>query len=129
MRAVIDTNILVSALWSRKGPTAKILDLVANEIILPCYSSEIFEEYREVLFRPKFGFADYEINEILAKIRRKGLSVIPINLDIDFIDKDDKKFYEVAKSCNAVIITGNTKHFPREDMIMTPGEFLERYHL
>ena len=30
MLAVIDTNILVSALWSRNGTPAKVLSLVLN---------------------------------------------------------------------------------------------------
>ena len=39
-------------------------------------------------------------------------------------DEADKKFYEVALAANAVLVTGNTKHFPRNKRIVTPAEFL-----
>ena len=44
-----------------------------------------------------------------------------------FNDEDDRSYYEVAKLCNAILITGNKRHFPDEPFIMTPAEFLETY--
>ena len=52
MFAVIDTNILVSALWSPGGPPAQILGLVLQGTVRPCYDYRIMEEYRDVLNRP-----------------------------------------------------------------------------
>lgn len=49
--AVIDTNVLVSALLSSKNDTATvqvIQKLITGEII-PVYSNVIVKEYREVL--------------------------------------------------------------------------------
>jgi len=40
-------------------------------------------------------------------------------------DEDDRIFYDTAKSANAVLVTGNKKHYPDESFIMTPAEFLE----
>jgi hypothetical protein len=34
-------------------------------------------------------------------------------------------FYDVAKMNNAILITGNRKHFPEEDFILTAVEFLD----
>ena len=65
MLAVIDTNILVSALWSRNGTPAKVLSLVLNGRVIPCTDSRIMSEYRTVLERPKFGFSQSEINTLL----------------------------------------------------------------
>ena len=36
-----------------------------------------------------------------------------------------EKFYEVAKHCKAKLITGNRKHFPEDQDIVTPRDFLE----
>lgn len=56
--AVIDTNVLVSALFSVHSDSATviIIDKVSDGTIVPLYNSEIFEEYRDVLSRPKFKF-------------------------------------------------------------------------
>jgi len=43
-----------------------------------------------------------------------------------FTDEADKKFYETFKTAEAdYLITGNTKHFPDEDGIVSPREFVE----
>ena len=58
--AVIDTNVLVSALLSDKEDTATVL--VVKEVIkgniIPIYSYEIVNEYRNVLNRKKFNFSN-----------------------------------------------------------------------
>ena len=56
--AVIDTNVIVSALMSRHrdSATVKILDYLYDRTIVPVYSDEILEEYASVLKRPKFNF-------------------------------------------------------------------------
>jgi predicted nucleic acid-binding protein len=46
---------------------------------------------------------------------------------IDLPDEKDRIFYDTAKQRNAILITGNIKHFPEEDFIMSPKDFLERY--
>jgi predicted nucleic acid-binding protein len=40
-------------------------------------------------------------------------------------DEEDRKFYNVAKSSGAFLITGNIKHFPPESFIVTPADFLK----
>jgi len=125
MLVVIDTNILVSALWSKNGAPARVLAMVLNGQIKPCYDYRILSEYRNVLSRPKFKFSESDVRELIGFIEAVGISVVPEPLDVDFIDEDDRKFYEVSKYCNAILITGNTKHFPAEPMVMTAAEFLE----
>lgn len=127
MLVVVDTNILVSALWSRNGAPARVLSMIIGGGIIPCYDYRILSEYRDVLKRPKFKFSDGEINALLDWIVDKGNSVIAKPLKVDFTDKADKKFYEVAKFCGAKLITGNIKHFPDDELVMTVSEFLEQY--
>lgn len=126
MRVVIDTNVLVSALWSRSGAPARIISQVINGKLIPCYDYRILCEYREVLSRPKFGFTRSEINALLEVFSTFGQSVIAEPLETPFTDESDKKFYEVAKFCHAILITGNLKHYPAEPCVMSVSDFLNR---
>lgn len=129
MLAVIDTNVLVSALWSRNGAPARVLSLIINGGLIPCYDYRILSEYKEVLTRPKFKFTGGEGNALLDWIADTGRSVVAEPLKVDFSDEADKKFYEVAKFCGAKLITGNIKHFPKDNTVLTVSDFLEQYHL
>ena len=124
MLVVIDTNVLVSALWSRNGAPAQILAMIQNGRLTPCYDSRILEEYWRTLRRSKFGFSEWEIAGILAQIESDGMSVVPSPLSVPFMDEDDRKFYEVAKHCNATLITGNLKHYPKDELVLSVTEFL-----
>ena len=128
MLVVIDTNILVSALWSKNGAPARAVGLVLSGQITPCYDHRIMLEYRQVLQRPKFQFRSSEINALLDWFKQSGRSVVPAPVDASFVDEADRKFYEVAKYCGAVLITGNLKHFPNDDAVMSVSDFLERNH-
>jgi putative PIN family toxin of toxin-antitoxin system len=121
---VLDTNVLVSAFWSRDSNPAQIITLVQNNVITPCFDSRIMREYRGVLHRKKFGFEKWEINQVLSQIENDGLSVVPVPLQIPFTDEADKKFYELAKHCHARLITGNIRHYPRDPLVVTPAAFL-----
>jgi putative PIN family toxin of toxin-antitoxin system len=127
MLVVVDTNIVVSAFWSRNGNHAKIIRLIQNNNITPCYDYRILEEYREVLSRVKFGFEKWEIDDFLAQIKHDGMSVVAKIIDLSFVYESDKKFYEVAKYCNAKLITGNIWHFPNDDIVISPADFLNDF--
>lgn len=126
MLAVIDTNILVSALWSKNGAPAQVLSLIISGRIKPCFDYRIMTEYRDVLQRPKFKFSPSEVNALLDWFTENGQLVIAEPLALDFIDQADKKFYEVAKYCQASLITGNIKHFPVDDLVCTVTDFLNQ---
>ena len=74
--AVIDTNVLVSALLSRfkNTSTVQVLQLLILGDITPIYNDEILDEYHNVLARPKFGFPDTIIDETLEVIKRYGIN-------------------------------------------------------
>ena len=128
MNIVLDTNILVSALWSPGKNASGILNAVFSRKFTVCYDYRILEEYDRVLHYRKFPFAEWEINSILEPIIKNGFSVIAEPLpDIPFADQSDRKFYEVAKFCGAILITGNQKHYPEEPDIMTMMDFCRRY--
>ena len=126
MLVVLDTNILVSSLWSRNGAPARVVIMILTGQLIPCYDYRILTEYRQVLSRPRFNFSDGEIDSLLEWIETSGRSIVADPINDPFIDESDKKFYEVAKFCGAILITGNLKHFPNDPQVMNVSSFLER---
>ncbi len=126
MLVVLDTNILVSSLWSRNGAPARVVSMILTGQLIPCYDYRILTEYRQVLSRPRFNFSDGEIDSLLEWIETSGRSIVADPINDPFIDESDKKFYEVAKFCGAILITGNLKHFPNDPQVMNVSSFLER---
>ena len=124
-KVVLDTNILVSALWNKHGSPAAVVRQVLEDNLMICYDSRIINEYIEVLHRPEFPFETADISRLIDWIKDRGLSVIAPEVEIVFVDDDDRMFYEVAEFCNATLITGNTRHYPEEPFIMTVTEFLK----
>ena len=127
--AVIDTNVIVSSLFSVDGSSfpALVVGAVLSGIITPLYNDEILDEYRDVLSRPKFPFGKEMTDTIVSAIRDFGLNMVrtPIQ-DVIIRDADDIVFYEVKMSLDdAYLVTGNTRHFPKEPSVVTPAEMIE----
>ena len=125
--AVIDTNVVVSALLSKniQSPTVVLLNLIVDGKIIPVYNEEILDEYRDVLIRKKFQF-DAEKIEAALKAIRAGVCVERTVSDWHFPDEDDAVFYEVAMSVeDAYLVTGNIRHFPKVSKVVTPAEMIK----
>ena len=122
MLVVLDTNIIVSALLSPHGKPAYVFNRFINGDFTLCADERIIAEYYAVLSRPKFKFKPQLIDRIISFIRTHALIVTPITLPARFDDESDKKFYEVAKTCNATLITGNLKHFPVDPCVKSVNE-------
>ena len=128
MNIVLDANILVSALWSPGKNASEILNAVFSRKFTLCYDQRILDEYNRVLHYRKFPFSEWEINSILEPVIKAGISVIADPLPaVPFTDESDRKFFEVARFCFAVLITGNQKHYPHEPEIMTASQFCKKY--
>ena len=125
IKVVLDTNVLVSALLTPDGNPARILDCILNGAIILCYDSRIITEYQNVLLRPKFGFDKKAVKQLIDYLIFTGFSVVPTPLSISFDDENDKKFFEVAVSTDAYLITGNIRHFPQKPFILSPQGFLK----
>ncbi len=128
--AVIDTNVLISALLSKNeaSATVKVLDAVFEGRIIPFYHQDILAEYEEVLHREKFHLQDKTIRLVLNAFIQYGIEVFPHPTGEVFIDMDDLVFYEVAmekRENNAYLVTGNQKHYPFKDFIVTPAEMIK----
>jgi len=127
IHAVIDTNVLVSALLTNKSDasTVQVLEAIMNGQIVPLYNEEIISEYEIVLNRPAFRFTPDKVDHYIRAIRERGLLMSRTTCDFDYPDSDDAVFYEVALSKeDAYLITGNLKHFPKTPMVVTPAEVM-----
>lgn len=126
--AVVDTNVLVSALLSstlNSNPFI-ILEAIYKQVLIPIINDKIVEEYASVLKRPKFHFTEQQVDTFLASINKYGLSVEAIQVnDEEFPDKKDMVFYEVKMAIDdSYLITGNIKHFPKKSFVVTPAEMV-----
>ena len=124
--AVFDTNVLVSALLTKRAdsPTVQLLDYVFDGQIVLLYNEAIIREYEEVLHRGHFAFPDERVRDLIDLVKT-GLHLDPTDSGEDFIDEDDKVFYEVALSKDdGYVVTGNTKHFPKSLIVVTPAEMV-----
>lgn len=136
IRAVINTNVLVSARHSRTGASNALLRAVDQNAIRMLASVPLFLEYEAVLCRPAHllkarltleavaGFLDY-----LARL------IEPVRLHYlwrpQLVDVADEMVLETAINGRAdCIVTFNTAHFiPAEHFgveVVTPGELMRR---
>ena len=125
--AVIDTNVLVSALLSRKNDTAtvRLVGRLVNNEITPLINDKILAEYVDVLHRPKFKFPQERIDFVLNAIKSYGKSAERVHTDDPLPDPKDVVFYEVSLSePTSFLVTGNLKHFPVKPQIVSPAEML-----
>ena len=125
--AVIDTNIIVSALLSKHddAATVQILTKVFSGALIPVYSEPILTEYQDVLERKKFKFPLEDQKYLLSAIRTFGILTQPLSSNITLHDIKDLPFYEAANTANCYLVTGNLKHFPNEPYIVTARELLD----
>lgn len=136
MRVVLDTNVLISALFWRGAPHT-ILELAEEGYIEIAASEDIIKEFLGVLGRPKF-FSYFEeadltplvVAEKLIPLIRvfspvKGISVI-------YQDPSDDKFLACAVAAQVFCIISGDRHLLglknfRGIAILTPCQFLTVY--
>ena len=136
---VADTNIIVSAFIfvMRKSKVEdsvplKVLFLLLDRKnkIIPVFNDDILNEYKEVMSRSEFRISKPIIGKFLNDIRSIGVSLDAAKIDEELPDSDDVVFYQVVmegrKTENSFLVTGNKRHFPAKEFIVSPAEFLER---
>lgn len=126
--AVIDTNVLISAVISKKSDaaTVKVLRKVFDGSICPIYNSKILEEYNEVLRRPKFHLQEQTITVAISAIKQFGVELNPTTSSEIMIDEDDRIFLDTAIAFEgSFLVTGNMKHFPNLPIVVSPKQMLD----
>ena len=141
-RIVIDTNVFLSAMFSNRGASFKLLELLIasaeEDQLFNVVSVPLVMEFEEVLFRTKNRkryeyFNDEELRQIISDV-----IAISHRTELHFLwrpflkDAYDDKVLETAVNGGAkAIITFNTKDFEGVKKmfnidIFTPSELLEK---
>jgi len=125
--AVIDTNVLVSALITHNSlsATAKVVRLLLEGGFVPLYESNIIEEYQEVLHRSKFKLLPDVADAIISYIKEHGIETSRTAFQELMPDEDDRVFYEVSLSVDdSFLVTGNLKRYPQTPKVISPADFI-----
>lgn len=114
MRAVVDTNILVSGLLAAHGPPGRVVTAIAEGRLRPLLCDAILAEYRAVLPRTKLRIRPDRVVQLLALLAQTAdwVAVPPYPGTPPLPDPADWPFIATALACNCPLITGNLKHFP-----------------
>lgn len=84
LRAVVDTNVLVSGTISAEGFPARVVNALLDRKFLLVTSEYLLSEYQAVMQRPRIankyrGIAE-RLNDILVFLRAEGIAVDPTAL-------------------------------------------------
>jgi len=135
-RAVIDTNVFISALIGQYSYPYKIFDeLVLTGGIILCMSAQLWTEYEGVSQRTKFqqipGFTE-KARKLLAAMKEIAMFAEPTTQITLIKDEPDNRLLELAVATQAsVIVTGNSRHFTFDEYegikIQSPKDFYEGF--
>ena len=130
--AVIDTNVVVSYFLSseKDSPPIRIFDEIRKGNIIPLYNGYLLREYRRVLSRGRFGLDDCDIYEVLRLMEKPGFDggVELVDSGCSLLDKKDSPIFDIVqctREYDSFLITGNVKHFPNEEYVVTPRQMLD----
>lgn len=133
IKLVIDTNVLYSGLYSSKGASYKILELIYSGRIIPVISTSLIFEYEEVLKRnqSELNITEYEIDKLLDNFCKIGEPHKIYFLWRPFLSdpKDDHVLELAISSETNCIVTHNIRDFKGSEIfgvrIFTPRNLLE----
>ncbi len=133
-RIVVDTNVIVAGLKSRRGASYKLLSMIDSQKIQLCISVPLIVEYESVLKREKMNISlgrkdiDNILDYICSVADRREIFYLwrPYLKD----PKDDLILELAVESNSDFIITYNKGDFKGTDKFgiqaITPKQFLEK---
>lgn len=134
MKAVVDTNVLVSGLLSPLGGPAAILEAWRHERFQLVTSASLIDELRHVLARPRIadrlGWSADERRQFVAAFEASAVVVAPeITLDIVTDDPADNRVLEATLAGEVDYIVSGDRHLLElgnyeEIPISAPARFL-----
>jgi putative PIN family toxin of toxin-antitoxin system len=135
VKAVIDTNVIVSGLISPRGTPCRILKAWESERFFLCTSSEIVEEIARVLryskIRSKYHVKQTDIENVLLSLRQDTEFVKnPPTVKTEGIPSNDIKFFACGLACRSdFIVTGDKcllhKKSFHDIRVVSPRVFLD----
>lgn len=137
LRVVIDTNVIVSGILSRKGTPAELLNAWRERRFLLLSSPAMIEEVGVVLryqhIREKYPLVDEEVEQTISLLEYDALLVAgAVNVTGSVpADPADEKFLACALDGQADVIVSGDHHLLdlgvyRDIPIMTARQFLEQ---
>lgn len=130
---VLDTNVIVTALKSRRGASCQLIRLVGEAMFRVNVSVALGLEYEEVLKRegllPVLTVAD--IDQFLDYLFQSSFLVPSVHLHRPRLtDPDDELVMDFATQRGATILTYNKRDFSAASKqginVLTPAEYLAR---
>ncbi|MDR2232566.1 MAG: putative toxin-antitoxin system toxin component, PIN family, partial [Tannerella sp.] len=110
MKVVFDTNCLLVSI-SRKSPFYDLWRaFIAGKFTL-CYTSEILQEYEELLLRYYSQLTADIVMSMLLDAPNTNKITSHFNWNLIVADPDDNKFVDCALNAGAEYIVTNDKHF------------------
>ncbi|MDZ4163555.1 MAG: putative toxin-antitoxin system toxin component, PIN family [Smithellaceae bacterium] len=130
IRAVIDTNIWVSAILNPFGFPSRLRDAFANGVFQPVISETMLVELAEVLSRPrikdKYGLATADIQELLVLIEERSETVVLSN-DVKICrDINDNMVIETAIKGRAEYLVTRDDDIKQDRIV---SSFLQQYRV
>jgi putative PIN family toxin of toxin-antitoxin system len=131
-QVILDTNVLVAALRSKRGASYELVRVIGQGDWRPVVSVALALEYEDVLKRPGMvtGLSDADVDDLLKFIFRVANLVQSVQRRRPSLpDANDEHILELALECGAAIVTHNQKDFPGAERlgvrVDTPKEFLK----
>lgn len=115
MRVVLDANIIISALISRRGLPNQLLQLWREEAFTLLISPEILQEIAKVIRYPKLRqlhqLTETEIETYIQLLEKEAILITPhARLSVSE-DESDNRYIECAVAGGATyLVTGDKKH-------------------
>jgi len=135
IRAVVDTNILISGVIKPERATGEILRRLRDGEFVLLYTEPLLAELAEVINRPrirqKYGLGSEDIETVLALILLRGEPIDPTRRVEICRDPKDNMILEAAVAGQADMITSgdfdllSLREFAGMPII-SPAEFLQR---
>jgi hypothetical protein len=134
MRAVLDVNVLVSAVITSRGSPGKILELWKREHFELVISPPILEELARVIHHPgiqkRYNLPEERVDRFLSLISNASIIVEPHReLSVAEDDPSDNRYLECAAEGDANYIVSGDKHLLKLKefegiVILPPAGFL-----
>ena len=132
MKIIIDTNVLISAVFFR-GTPGRIIDLWRDGHVELLMTSAILAEYVDVAHRLHVRYSKVDPNPVISLLVRRGTFVQAVSLRQGVsTHRDDDKFLAAALGASANVIVSGDSHLLSVSGyqgidVLTPAQFIKNY--